>query len=62
MAQPLRPDTYSPFPLIHNVMRMLAADSCKPMLRFDSDHAAAKTIADLLRALGTESSELGSAR
>jgi hypothetical protein len=62
MAQTSSPDTYSPFLLIHNVMRMLAADGCKPVLRFDSDLAAAKAIADLLRALGTESSELGSAR
>jgi hypothetical protein len=62
MAQPSSPDIYSPFLLIHKVMRMLAADGCKPVLRFDSDLAAAKAAADLLRALGIESSELGSAR
>ena len=62
MAQPSNPDTYSPFLLIRNVMRMLAADGCKPVLRFDSDLAAAKAAADLLRVLGIEPSELGNAR
>ena len=62
MSQPSAQDTYSPFLLIRNVMRMLAADGCKPVLRIECDLAAAKAAADLLRALGITPSELGSAR
>jgi hypothetical protein len=62
MSQPPAQNTYSPFVLIRNVMRMLAADGCKPVLRIESDLAAAKAAADLLRALGITPSELGSAR
>lgn len=62
MSQPPAQYTYSPFPLIRNVMRMLAAEGCKPALRIEADLIAAKAAADLLRALGITPSELGSAR
>lgn len=61
MSQPPGQDSYSPFRLIHGVMRMLAAEGCQPVLRIESDLDAAKAAADLLRALGIEPAELGSA-
>jgi hypothetical protein len=54
-----RPDasTYDPYLLLHNVMRVLAADGCHPVLRYDADHAASNAARDLLRALGIEPAE-----
>jgi hypothetical protein len=45
--------TYSPYLLLHNVMRLLAADGCKPRPCYD-EAAAVQAARGMLKALGIE--------
>ena len=53
-AEPPEPrPTYSPYLLVHNVMRVLAADGCTPIsITAENGRQPVKADADLLHALG----------
>lgn len=45
--------SYSPYLLVHNVMRILAADGCEKIsVTAENSRQAVKAASDLLRALG----------
>jgi hypothetical protein len=54
-GEPPRPrPSYSPYLLLHNVLRILAADDCEIVVTSENVGSAVRAARDLLRAFGIE--------